>query len=741
MKLWSDSWVERRAHPGAPCRRPPRHAPSGVDLLRQRQPAPGLERPAGGHALARPDLPRLRRAEPRRRRQPGRPRDPGRPAAGRLLPLAAGRPAAGRELAAGGRLQPGLHGPRQAGPGGRRAGLRTARQGINDYTGWFAGNPAMAGDYYGYDGPFPPWNDSLVHHYVFTLYALAVARAPVEGRVRRRRAAPGDLSGTCWPRPRTREPTRSTAACSDGRRHRGARPSAAGHSRSAPGAPDAHRRRAPRRDGVERRDAHAGPARHRPQRARPLAGGARRRGAGRRGHRGDLRQRPGARLRHRAGAAPPARPADRAPTSACASAASACSRATPMPRSIGAGRPRRRAGGATIPSSRPRAARAWASSAPARSRPAARIAAGHARPLDRRRHPRRRARLPVPRRRRRRARRAALVGARQRRDQPAALHRRAASPWSAGATPRTSKARHARRRQRGRLPAGAGRAGAAMSTPAEAFVPKVGDPVAAIDTPALVIDLDAMERNLAAMADFARARNVRLRPHAKMHKCAAIARLQREAGAVGVCVQKTSEAEALAAAGVDDIYISNEVIDRAKLARVAALATRVRLAIAVDSLEGIERLAGSGARGRRDDRRVRRGRRRPRPLRRAGRRRRLARPSPRRACAARRRPALRRPAGVPRRGPAPARRGRAGGGVAPRGVAGARGAGEHQRRRHRLPARSPAPAPALSPSTSRAASGASCRPAATCSWTATTPTTRRRRTRRASSMRSSSRAR
>jgi D-serine deaminase-like pyridoxal phosphate-dependent protein len=122
-----------------------------------------------------------------------------------------------------------------------------------------------------------------------------------------------------------------------------------------------------------------------------------------------------------------------------------------------------------------------------------------------------------------------------------------------------------------------------------------GDPVEAIDTPALVIDLDAMEKNLAAMATFAREHGVRLRPHAKMHKCAAIARLQRAAGAVGICVQKTSEAEALAAAGIDDIYISNEVIDAAKLARVAALATRVRLAIAVDSLVGIERLAAAMA--------------------------------------------------------------------------------------------------------------------------------------------------
>ena len=109
--------------------------------------------------------------------------------------------------------------------------------------------------------------------------------------------------------------------------------------------------------------------------------------------------------------------------------------------------------------------------------------------------------------------------------------------------------------------------------------------------PALVIDLDSMERNLAAMATFARANEVALRPHAKMHKCAAIAKLQIAAGAVGVCVQKLSEAEALAAAGVADIFISNEVIAPAKLARLAALAGRIRLALAVDSALGIDRLA------------------------------------------------------------------------------------------------------------------------------------------------------
>ncbi len=62
------------------------------------------------------------------------------------------------------------------------ATLHGARHGLNDYTGWFAGHPDMAGDYFGYDGPFPPFNDSLVHHYVFTLYALAIPRVPVQGK-------------------------------------------------------------------------------------------------------------------------------------------------------------------------------------------------------------------------------------------------------------------------------------------------------------------------------------------------------------------------------------------------------------------------------------------------------------------------------------------------------------------------------------------------------------------------------
>jgi Raf kinase inhibitor-like YbhB/YbcL family protein len=68
-------------------------------------------------------------------------------------------------------------------PRGRAAqkGPHGCRQGANDFTGWFEDDPDMAGTYYGYDGPAPPWNDSIVHHYVFTVYALDLYRVPVDG--------------------------------------------------------------------------------------------------------------------------------------------------------------------------------------------------------------------------------------------------------------------------------------------------------------------------------------------------------------------------------------------------------------------------------------------------------------------------------------------------------------------------------------------------------------------------------
>ena len=68
-------------------------------------------------------------------------------------------------------------------PGGKRipGGPDGSRQGLNDYTGWFAGDKNMEGPYLGYDGPCPPFNDSIPHHYIFTIYALDVATLPVTG--------------------------------------------------------------------------------------------------------------------------------------------------------------------------------------------------------------------------------------------------------------------------------------------------------------------------------------------------------------------------------------------------------------------------------------------------------------------------------------------------------------------------------------------------------------------------------
>lgn len=87
-------------------------------------------------------------------------------------------PAKAREIAAGsqsdGITAHGKRGP--AAPG-------EMRHGINNYTQWFAGDPEMEGDYFGYDGPCPPWNDSIVHHYVFTLYALDVETVAVDGEL------------------------------------------------------------------------------------------------------------------------------------------------------------------------------------------------------------------------------------------------------------------------------------------------------------------------------------------------------------------------------------------------------------------------------------------------------------------------------------------------------------------------------------------------------------------------------
>jgi 3-hydroxy-D-aspartate aldolase len=104
-----------------------------------------------------------------------------------------------------------------------------------------------------------------------------------------------------------------------------------------------------------------------------------------------------------------------------------------------------------------------------------------------------------------------------------------------------------------------------------------------IQTPALLVDLDALDRNVERMRKVVEASGVRLRAHAKTHKSADIARLQIErGGACGICCQKVSEAEAMVRAGISDILVANEVRDPAKLKRLALLATKARIIVCID---------------------------------------------------------------------------------------------------------------------------------------------------------------
>ncbi|MBX3728477.1 MAG: DSD1 family PLP-dependent enzyme [Candidatus Sumerlaeia bacterium] len=119
-----------------------------------------------------------------------------------------------------------------------------------------------------------------------------------------------------------------------------------------------------------------------------------------------------------------------------------------------------------------------------------------------------------------------------------------------------------------------------------------------IDTPALLIDLDALEANLDTMAAILAPTGVRLRAHAKTHKSPVIAHLQAARGAIGQCVQKVAEAEVLAWGGVRDILVSNEVVGASKLARLAALARIATISVCVDADEQVAALeaAAAGAR-------------------------------------------------------------------------------------------------------------------------------------------------
>ena len=119
---------------------------------------------------------------------------------------------------------------------------------------------------------------------------------------------------------------------------------------------------------------------------------------------------------------------------------------------------------------------------------------------------------------------------------------------------------------------------------------EIGMPLAEVDTPALILDLDAFEHNLKLLNDSLAGRSIKVRPHAKSHKCPEIGKRQMALGAVGVCCQKVSEAEAMVDGGVGDVLIANEVVGAAKLKRLAALAKRARIAVCADNADNVTAL-------------------------------------------------------------------------------------------------------------------------------------------------------
>lgn len=121
----------------------------------------------------------------------------------------------------------------------------------------------------------------------------------------------------------------------------------------------------------------------------------------------------------------------------------------------------------------------------------------------------------------------------------------------------------------------------------------VGEPITEIDTPALVVDLDALERNHDRLLTSLSGLPVVLRPHAKSHKCPEIARWQMAHGAVGICCQKVSEAIAFADAGISDILVSNQVIGAKKIQDLCDLARRVRVGVCVDDLGNVKDLSAT----------------------------------------------------------------------------------------------------------------------------------------------------
>jgi D-serine deaminase-like pyridoxal phosphate-dependent protein len=115
--------------------------------------------------------------------------------------------------------------------------------------------------------------------------------------------------------------------------------------------------------------------------------------------------------------------------------------------------------------------------------------------------------------------------------------------------------------------------------------PEPGTPLERVDTPALIVDLDALERNLDRMAAFTTRTAKRVRPHAKSHKSPLVARMQLDRGAIGLCCAKLGEAEVLADAGIGPLLITTEIAGEPKTSRLVALRRRVDVMAAVDDMD------------------------------------------------------------------------------------------------------------------------------------------------------------
>ncbi len=117
-----------------------------------------------------------------------------------------------------------------------------------------------------------------------------------------------------------------------------------------------------------------------------------------------------------------------------------------------------------------------------------------------------------------------------------------------------------------------------------------------LSTPALMVDLDVFDANVAAMAEMLRGTGKSVRPHAKTHRTPELARRQLGGPARGVTCATVGEAEAMVAAGIDDVLVANEVVDEARVERVAALALRAKVAVAADDPEPVARLSRAAVR-------------------------------------------------------------------------------------------------------------------------------------------------